>query len=189
MDNEKLFKQFPYIKSDNIVLRKTEDSEFQQWYDTIQNTNQKFTPSNNKKLGKKAAYNVLSKHYDRDFLKKKQIFLGIYLVDLLVGDTVIFDVDKKIDMVTIGYSLSDKNCGNGLATKAVYALVEFLFNEINVNRIQAFVMPENKKSAAVLLRNNFVKEGTIRQGNYWSGQGIIDLELYSLLHCDYIENK
>lgn len=189
MDKDKLYRQFPFIKSGNIVLRKTEIGEFEQWYDMIQNTNQEFTPSKNKRLGKDAAYNVLSQHYERDFRKQKQIFLGIYLDNVLVGNTVIFDVTEKVDMVTIGYQLSSENCGKGLATKAVGALVHFLFAEINVNRIQAFVMPENEKSSAVLIKNNFEKEGTIRQGNYWSGQGIIDLELYSLLRCDYIKDS
>jgi [ribosomal protein S5]-alanine N-acetyltransferase len=187
MNKKKLFSDFPNIKSDNIILRKTEVNEFQQWYDMIKNTNQDFTPSKNKNLGKEAAYNVLSEHYVRDFEKKKQIFLGIYLEDLLVGNTVIFDVDEKVDMVSIGYSLSGKNCGKGIATRAVGALVKFLFDEINVNRIQAFVMPENKKSTEVLEKNSFIKEGVIRKGYYWTGHGIIDLEVYAILYCDYIE--
>lgn len=186
MNKEKLFEAYPNIKSGNIVLRKTVISEFEQWYDVNLTTNQEFTPSKNKKLGKEAAYNVLSEHYDRDFLKRKQIILGIYQDDILVGNIVVFDVDEKVDMVTIGYSLSSNHCGKGIATRSVGAFVKFLFEEINVNRIQAFVMPENKKSTEVLLRNDFIKEGMIRKGYYWTGQGIIDIDIYAILHSDYI---
>jgi ribosomal-protein-alanine N-acetyltransferase len=58
---------------------------------------------------------------------------------------------------------------------------------IGINRIQAFVMPENIKSQNVLQRNGFVKEGTIRQGHVWKGHGVVDLILYSLLKTDIEE--
>jgi ribosomal-protein-alanine N-acetyltransferase len=90
-------------------------------------------------------------------------------------------------MITIGYRLSDRFWGKGIATKAVKAMTNYLFNDIGITRIQAFVMPENIKSQNVLQRNSFVKEGLIRQGYIWKGQGVIDLILYSLLKSDTIE--
>ncbi len=30
-----------------------------------------------------------------------------------------------------------------------------------------------------------MKEGTIRQGNYWRGRGVVDLEVYSILKSEY----
>lgn len=189
MEKEKLFTKFPNIVSGEVTLRKTKTDEFEQWFEMIQNTNNEFTPRKNKKLSREAGFNVLSKHYDRDFLKKKEIFLGIYYEGVLAGCAVIFDVDEKVDMVTIGYSLSNAHCGKGIATKTVRILIDYLFREINVNRIQAFVIPENTKSANVLNRNQFKKEGTIRKGNYWTGHGILDLDLFSMLRWDYFENR
>lgn len=52
--------------------------------------------------------------------------------------------------------------------------------------IQAEVMPPNRASKKVLLNNGFMKEGTLRQANVWSGKGIVDLEVYSILKDDYI---
>ena len=74
--------------------------------------------------------------------------------------------------------------GKGIATKTVKAMVDFLFGDIGMNRIQAFVMPENLKSQKVLERNGFVKEGIIRQGHIWKGRGVVNLVLYSLLKTD-----
>jgi len=186
MNIEKLFSEFPYIETEELIIRKTKVEEFEEWYSL--ETSNEFTPRKSYKLSKDAAYNMLSKHYDRDFAKRKVIFLGLYSKceqNRLVGRIEIFDVNAKIDMVTIGYTLGTQFCGKGIATKAVNALINYLFIEIGVNRIQAFVMPKNTKSGAVLIRNNFVKEGTIRQGNYWIGQGVIDLELYSILKEEY----
>jgi len=33
--------------------------------------------------------------------------------------------------------------------------------------------------------NRFIKEGYIRQGQFWPGKGIVDLELHSILKKDY----
>jgi ribosomal-protein-alanine N-acetyltransferase len=60
-----------------------------------------------------------------------------------------------------------------------------LFKEIDVNRIEADVMLENKYSKKALLTNGFIKEGIIRQGNFWPGKGIVDLEKYSILKQEY----
>ena len=123
-------------------------------------------------------------HFERDFHKGKEIFLGICLnsePDRIVGVAEMFDYSREVNMITIGYRLNDSYWGKGIAAKTVKAMTEYLFNEIGINRVQAFVMPENVKSQKVLQRNGFVKEGTIRQGHVWKGHGVIDLILYSLL--------
>jgi ribosomal-protein-alanine N-acetyltransferase len=97
----------------------------------------------------------------------------------------IFDFDTKVSAVTIGYTLNQNYWGKGIASKTTSLLPDYLFNEIEVNRVQAFVMTENEKSKNVLLRNNFVKEGTIRQGNFWQGRGVVDLVLFSILKAEY----
>ncbi|MFL0166182.1 GNAT family N-acetyltransferase [Candidatus Clostridium helianthi] len=119
--------------------------------------------------------------------KKKCIFLGICLNDepeKVIGIAEIFDYFNEVNMITIGYRLNDKFWGKGIATKAVKVMVDYLFNDIGINRIQTFVMQENIKSQNVLERNGFIKEGTIRQGYTWKGQGVVDLNLYSLLKSE-----
>ena len=49
-------------------------------------------------------------------------------------------------MVTIGYYLAEASWGKGIASEAVATIVKFLLEEVNVNRIQAEVMPLNEPS-------------------------------------------
>ncbi len=42
-------------------------------------------------------------------------------------------------------------------------------------------MPANEGSKIVLL----IKEGLLRQTTFWSGKGVIDLEIYGILKEDY----
>ncbi|MNN55473.1 Ribosomal-protein-serine acetyltransferase [compost metagenome] len=90
-------------------------------------------------------------------------------------------------MVTIGYFLAESNWGKGIATEAVGLLLKFLILDVGINRIQAEVMPLNEVSKKVLLKNGFIKEGTLRQASLWSGKGIVDLEMYSILKEDYVK--
>ena len=64
--------------------------------------------------------------------------------------------------------------------------MEYLFEDVGVNRIQAEVMLANDCSKRVLLKNGFIKEGTIRQASVWTGKGIVDLEIYGILSEDDI---
>jgi ribosomal-protein-alanine N-acetyltransferase len=186
MQQSILFSEFPFIQTSEISLRKIEKIDLDDLYAIYSNENLfKYRPSQAKK-NKSTVENMIS-HFERDFNKKKTIFLGICLNENLkkiIGVAEIFDFDEKVNMVTIGYTLNENYWGNGVATKTAKALVDYLFNTIEVNRVQAFVMPNNIKSKNVLLRNLFTKEGTIRQGAAWSGKGIIDLEVYSFLKSD-----
>jgi len=182
-----LFKEFPFIENNEVILKKIERQDSNNLFEINSNkTIYRFKPGLPRKTI--SAVENMIEHYERDFRKKKVIFLGIYLKShscKLVGVAEIFDFDRKVNLVTIGYTLNENYWGNGIATKTTSLLLEYLFNQIEVNRIQAFVMTENEKSKNVLLRNDFVKEGTIRQANLWTGKGIVDLELYAILKASY----
>lgn len=64
----------------------------------------------------------------------------------LVGIIEIMDINQKVNAVTIGYFFAEEHWGKGIATEAVSTLVKFLFEEIDINRIQAEVMPANEVS-------------------------------------------
>ena len=87
-------------------------------------------------------------------------------------------------MVTIGYFL-EEHWGQGIASEAVSIVIEFLFKKVNINRIQAEVMPANEPSKRVLLKNGFIREGLLRQAALWPGKGVVDLEVLSILREDY----
>jgi [ribosomal protein S5]-alanine N-acetyltransferase len=187
MDKTILFSKFPFILTSEITLRKIEKNDLDDLYSIYSNENLfKYNRPGKAKKNKSTVENMIS-HFQRDFSKKKEIFLGICRNDDLkriIGVAEIFDFDTKVNMVTIGYTLNEDYWGHGFATKTVGALRDYLINTIGINRIQAFVMPINIKSKNVLERNGFIKEGIIRQGAVWTGIGVVDLDLYSFLKSD-----
>lgn len=91
--------------------------------------------------------------------------------------------NRRNNSAEIGYDLRPEYWGRGLATEAVQAIIDWGFDRLALNRIQADVMVGNEASARVLNKLGFVEEGTQRQGGYWRGQ-YHDLRYFSLLRSD-----
>ena len=180
------YEEFPHISYEELTLRKIVASDVDDIFEIYSNEKLfQYSPVNLKK-NKDTVANMIG-HFERDFHKRKSIFLGISLnseASNIVGIAEMFDYSPEVNMITIGYRLNDRFWNKGIAAKAVKAMVDYLFNDIGINRVQAFVMPENIRSQKVLQKNGFVKEGIIRQGYVWKGQGVVDLILYSLLKAD-----
>lgn len=187
MSIDVLFEKFPIINGETISLSKIETTHLDDVF-SIYDNDLVFEycgiiPKHNKVTVK----NMIG-HFERDYNKRSRVKWGILLNDSsnkLVGVMEAFDFNQKVNMVTIGYFLEQSYWGRGIASEAVRLLTSYLFETINMNRIQAEVMPGNEASKRVLLKNGFSKEGTLRQANIWSGKGIVDLEIYAILKKDF----
>lgn len=189
MNIEAVFAQFPELKSEDLVLKKIEDQHLDGVYEIYSNDNVfeycGIIPKHNK-----ATVQSMIGHFERDFHKRSRIKWGIFAAhepDSLLGMIEALDFNQKVNKVTIGYFLAESQWGRGIAAEAVGILLNYLFTEVDVNRVQAEVMPLNENSKKVLLKNGFLKEGTLRQAELWSGKGVVDLEVYGLLKEDYVK--
>lgn len=190
MNMDAIFEQFPILQSDNLILKKIEDQHLDGVFEIYNNDNVFEYCGIIPKHNKDTVRNMIG-HFERDYLKKSRIKWGIFAQsapDRLLGIAEAFELNQKVNMVTIGYFLAESQWGRGIATEAVKILIDYLFAEVNVNRIQAAVMPVNEQSKKVLLKNGFIKEGMLRQATIWSGKGIVDLEIYSILKEEYMRN-
>lgn len=187
MNVEKIFESFPLLSSTNLQFKKMEESHLDELF-AIYDNDKVFAycgiiPKHNIQTVKK-----MIGHFERDFTKRSRVKWGIFFKEqpnTLVGIIEAMDFNQKVNMVTIGYYLAEDYWNKGIATEAVQTISKFLFEEANINRIQAEVMPMNDSSKKVLLKSGFIKEGLVRQASFWSGKGIIDLEIYSILKEDY----
>ena len=87
-------------------------------------------------------------------------------------------------MGEIGYELAKAHWRQGIMTEALFAVIEFGFQAIALNRIEAMVMLENTASFKLLQKLGFLEEGILREYGYWKGQ-FHDLRIFSLLKKDY----
>lgn len=73
---------------------------------------------------------------------------------------------------TLGYKLSHRFLHQGYAREGVSKAIDFMFEEINMHRIEAYIMPGNTPSHRLINRLGFEYEGTAlsyaRIGGAWS---------------------
>ena len=89
----------------------------------------------------------------------------------------------------INYVLSEDYWGNGYMTEAVKRIIEYLFEESDIDLLSAFHYPENDRSKKVLEKCGFQYEITIKQGSARYDGQVFDAVCYSILKSDYFQNR
>jgi ribosomal-protein-serine acetyltransferase len=100
--------------------------------------------------------------------------------DKVIGRIGVYEIDSQNRIGEIGYWIGKDYQGRGIVTDCCRKMVDFCFNELNLNRIEIKCGSENFKSQFIPERLNFKLEGVIRQGELVHGK-FIDLNLYALL--------
>jgi len=94
--------------------------------------------------------------------------------------------DDAVKMVHIGYCIGRKWWHLGITSEALRALIDYFFDEVGVNRIEARHDPRNPNSGMVMRKCGMRYEGTMRQAD-WNNQGICDSAWYAILAGDRAE--
>ncbi len=104
--------------------------------------------------------------------------------DRLIGTGGLNRITTHNMLGMIGYDLIPAYWGQGYATEAVRAVVQFGFENVGLNRLEAQTMLWNVASMRVLHKVGFTEEGILREWGYWKG-AYHDLRMYSLLRREY----
>ena len=87
-----------------------------------------------------------------------------------LGGCGMHDIDSKNRMATVGIFLGKEHVGKGYGTDAMQVLVDFCFNEINLNRVKLNVFAFNKRAIRCYRKTGFKIEGTLRQEVFRNGK-------------------
>ena len=110
--------------------------------------------------------------------------LGIWWEGRLAGILGAGNVDWENRSTMLGYWLCASYQGRGLMTGACRVLLDYLFTELKLHRIEIRCATQNPKSCAVPKRLGFSKEGVLRQAQAFDDH-FLDLEVYGLLAEDW----
>lgn len=100
-----------------------------------------------------------------------------------IGSIAVVELKEDISMAQIGYCIGRKWWHQGIMPEALHAVMDFLFNEVEVNRIEAIHDPRNPRSGGVMKKCGMIYEGTLRSAD-WNNQGICDACYYALLRAE-----
>lgn len=182
--NMTLFEVFPYLTDDIIIIKKMEECDVQELQEITDNPNvYRYIPYF---LYKKSKGNLLAAIRNcggRDFEKKKYIICGIYLGSApqkLIGLAEMFDYSKRRKSMTIGYKINEKYWNQGLASRAIALMKEYLIVEQGLLSLHAYVMPDNIFSEKALLSNGFKKSVEQVEQKNWAGMSVVTTNHYVL---------
>jgi len=122
-----------------------------------------------------------------DKLSKNDEAIRYTIIELksnkVIGSCGFNYIDFNNAKAEIGYDLNKKFWGQGFAKEAISCLIQYAFNDLGLNRIEAKIEPQNISSIKLIERLNFTYEGTLRQTEK-SKNLFIDLRMYSKLASD-----
>jgi RimJ/RimL family protein N-acetyltransferase len=112
-----------------------------------------------------------------------------YAITLRDDDTLIgcisLGLHPRQEMAEMGYWLGQPYWNEGYGTEAAAALLEFGFNQLNLNRIYAYHLPRNPASGRIMQKIGMTYEGLLRQAAK-KDDTFEDLILYAILREDFL---
>ncbi len=101
----------------------------------------------------------------------------------VIGNIAAVKVFEEAEAAEIGYCMGRAFWGRGIMPEALRAVMDYLFDTVGLNRIEAHHDVNNPKSGRVMEKAGMKREG-VRRGGGKNNQGICDVAGYALLRSD-----
>lgn len=103
--------------------------------------------------------------------------------DQLIGTIAAPTIKNRTETAEVTYCIGSAWWGLGIVTEALKEVIRYLFEEIQVNRVEAGYDVNNPASGRVLEKVGMQKEGVLRKAGR-NNQGLFDLVFCAMLKGD-----
>lgn len=100
-----------------------------------------------------------------------------------IGSIAVVAHRDDVAMAQIGYCIGRAWWGKGIMPEALQAVMDYLFDEVGMNRLEACYDPNNPNSGRVMAKCGMKYEGTHRQSGR-NNQGICDEVFFAILKSE-----
>ena len=183
----KRFIKIPALSTERLTLRKIKRSDVLDVFEYASDE-------------RVSRFLMWSPHETLDFTKKYLAYVdsryrrgefydwGIEYLGKMIGTVGFTSFSVENNSAEIGYVLSSKYWGIGIATEAVKKILEYGFCTLNLNRIEAHYMVGNDESRRVMDKCHAVFEGIMR-GAVFAKNKYHDVAVMSVMREEYFENR
>ncbi|HBF60706.1 MAG TPA: 30S ribosomal protein S5 alanine N-acetyltransferase [Methyloceanibacter sp.] len=179
----------PVIETERVVLRAPQMSDYPAWAE-LRATSRDFLvpwePLWAPDELSRASFRRRVRHYLRDMREDMGYALFVYDTQstALVGGITLCNVRRGVTQsCTLGYWVGAAHAKRGYMTAAVRAVVPFVFDSLELHRLEAACLPTNTASMRLVKRVGFTREGLARRYLRINGDWR-DHVLYALLDTD-----
>ncbi len=179
----------PVIESERVMLRTPQMSDYPAWAELRASSREFLMPWEplwTPDELSRASFRRRVRHYLRDLREDVGYALFIYAAATgeLVGGLTLCNVRRGVTQsCTLGYWVGANYAQQGYMTAAVRAVVPFVFDSLELHRLEAACLPTNTASMRLLEKTGFQREGLARR--YLRINGLWqDHVLYALIDSD-----
>ncbi len=177
--------KFEEIITDRLILRKFTQESFDSIYSDMSQDEQLDILGLNsieKLLEEKEKYKKGLSTYNKKFLYHQLIDKKTSVIIGWCGFHIWYTDHNRAE---IGYGLFDDNYkSKGIMSEAIVSIVNYGFNNMNLERIEAFVSPNNTHSIKLLKKMKFKKEGFLKH-HYFHNNKMEDDIIFALLKSEH----
>jgi len=121
-----------------------------------------------------------------EFARNNGFQAGIFYQGNIAGCIGLHSIDWENKKTSIGYWLGSEFQGRGIMTRSCKAIINHIFNDLGLNRVEIRAAVMNRRSRAVPERLGFTQEGTIRRAE-WLYDHYVDHVVYGLLKEEWVQ--
>ncbi len=177
---------FPAYIDDGIVLRPLEAPDSAAMFDLIARNRAHLDPwlrwSGRIKAREDAEQ--LIQRFAAKYAAGDGFHAGLWVDEVLAGGIVAHFINRESCKTEIGYWLGAEFTGKGLVTRACRVVIDSLFADEQLHRIEIQCVTDNQRSRAVAERLGFRFEG-IKRESEWITSAFRDHALYALLDYEW----
>ncbi|MXV51346.1 GNAT family N-acetyltransferase [Pedobacter sp. HMF7647] len=158
----KTFKPFPILKTERLTLRQLAINDEQGIF-TL-----RFDIEINKYLDRPISTTVDdARNFINKVIENNALYWAITLHgrDILIGTICLFDFSDENDKCEIGYELLTNFQGQGIMKEAAEKIIDYAFNTIKVQKIDAYLHRDNQSSIYLLEKLSFTKSREFDETN------------------------
>lgn len=109
---------------------------------------------------------------------------GIWVKGVLAGAIGCHPIDLPDRSCSIGYWIAAGHQGCGNVTRCCGHLLDYLFSEVGLHRVEIRCGRGNWRSCAIPNRLGFQREGVLREAE-WVNDRWVDLEVWAMLETEW----
>ena len=152
------------LKAQNVDLRAPHYGDFEQWRELRENSKaflELWEPKRGNDFFKRNAFNNRVKWAKKSANAEQAYQFFIFdKYKTLLGSITIENIRKgPSNAATLGYWLGKQYTGKGFMREAVLTIVDFSFVRLNISRLEAATLSENRSSRRLLEKVGFKYEG------------------------------
>ena len=175
------------LETDRLILRRFEINDAEDMYKNVTSdsaVNKFLTWKLHESITETVA---LISEWNERYRSNERYCWAIVLKEIgeVIGTIAVPTIKKRTETVEVTYCIGSNWWGQGIVVEALHAVIDYLFDIVKVNRIEAGFDVNNPNSGRVMEKVGMKKEGILRQGGC-NNQGLFDIVFYAILRKEWL---